>query len=69
MNFDRKYFYLYNVLPLMYGEDSVTVEIILKQAGYTEITPANIDNAIGHCTSQLESRLWLENLDKQAGQK
>jgi len=65
--FEEKDLYLFNWLPMNYGEDSTTIEILLEEGDFLPITEENINEAIKYCTKQLEKQLWKRNTEKLTG--
>lgn len=63
--YEDKSFFLFCFLPMQYDTDSVAIDHILEEAGFGDVTEANIDQAIKVCRRGLEKALWEDNVAKQ----
>jgi len=60
--FESKEFYLYNILPIQYGGDSIDVEYIIEELNIREVTEKNIDKITRLVKEKLEELYWQGDL-------
>lgn len=63
-DFEKKDFFLFCFLPMMYDSDGPTVIEYLEE-DFGPVTPDNIDDAIIYVRRRFERDLWQDNVGKQ----